>query len=216
MSILSATSPLEVEVSRIRELSKTGRHTEALAAAELLAEAAPQNRDVLYLIAANQRCLNRTHEALATLERLEQRHPRYSLLYQERGYCFVTLRDAPRAIEAFLRGVDINPALAASWSMLERLYRMTGDVGNAAAAAERVSTLKTMPPEVVRAGSLFSDGELPAAENILRAYLLKSGDDVEALRLMARIEHQLDVLYAAELQRAPRAVEAPTFRSARG
>ena len=116
-----------MEVSYIRELSKDGRHTEALAAAEELTAEAPQSRDVLYLIAANLRCLNRIHEALATLQRLEQEHPRFGLLYQERGYCYMTLRDAPRAIEAFLRGVEINPALAASWSMLERLCRMTGN-----------------------------------------------------------------------------------------
>ena len=104
-------TPIELEVDRIRELSKDGRHAEALVAAEVLAVAAPENRDLLYLIAANQRCLNRIHEALETLRRVEQLHPQYSLLYQERGYCYTTLRDAPRAIEAFLRGVDINPAL---------------------------------------------------------------------------------------------------------
>jgi tetratricopeptide (TPR) repeat protein len=191
-------SPIELEVDRIRELSKGGRHSEALVAAEVLAVAAPQDRDLLYLIAANQRCLNRIHEALETLRRLEQLHPRFSLLYQERGYCYTTLRDAPSAIEAFLRGVDINPALATSWSMLERLFRMTGDARNAAAAAERISSLKDLPPEVVRAGSLFSDGDLSAAENILRAYLRTSSDDVEALRLLARIQHQRDVLDEAE------------------
>jgi tetratricopeptide (TPR) repeat protein len=211
----SASSPIELEVGRIRELSKGGRHSEALAGAEVLAAAAPQNRNVLYLIAANQRCLNRTHEALATLERLEQQHPRFSLLYQERGYCCMTLRDAPRAIDSFLRAVDINPALISSWSMLERLYRLTGDEVNAAAAAERVSSLKHLPPEVVQAGSLFSDGELSRAENILRAYLLKSGDDVEALRLLARIEHQCDVLDEAELLLEAALKLAPNYLAAR-
>jgi len=191
-------SPIELEVGRIRELSKSGRHPEALVAAEVLAVAAPQNRDLLYLIAANQRCLNRVHEALETLRRLEQLHPRFSLLYQERGYCYTTLRDAPHAIEAFLRGVDINPALAKSWSMLEGLFQMTGDARSAVAAGERISGLKTLPPEVVRAGSLFSDGDLSAGENILRAYLRTSSDDVEALRLLARIRHQRDVLDEAE------------------
>jgi len=211
----SASSPTEIEVGRIRELSKGGRHCEALAAAEVLAAAALENRHVLYLIAANQRCLKRIHEALATLQRLEQQHPRFSLLYQERGYCYTTLRDAPRAIDAFLRGVDINPALTTSWSMLERLYRLTGDERSAATAAERVTTLKHLPPEVLQAGSLFSDGELSAAENILRAYLLKSGDDVEALRLLARIEHQCDVLDDAEwlLEAALRL--APNYLAAR-
>jgi tetratricopeptide (TPR) repeat protein len=198
MASLSASSPIELDVGRIRELSKSGRHREALAAAEVLATAAPQNREVLYLIAANQRCLNRIHEALATSQRLEQQHPRFSLLYQERGYCYMTLRDAPRAIDAFLRAVDINPALANSWSLLERLYRLTGDERNAAVAAERVSSLKHLPPEVVKAGSLFSDGDLSAAENILRAYGLKCGDDAEALRLLGRIARQRDDLDEAE------------------
>ena len=136
-------------------------------------------------------------------------------MYQERGYCYTTLRDAPRAIDAFLRGVNINPALATSWSMLERLYRMTGDVKNAATAAERVSALKHLPPEVVRAGSLFSDGDLSAAEKILRAYLLKSGDHVEALRLLARIEHQRNVLDEAELLLEAALKLAPNYRAAR-
>jgi len=188
---------IETELARVRELSKGGRHSEALAEAEALA--APQHRDVLYLIAANQRCLNRIPEALAMLQRLERHHPNFSLLYQERGYCYMTLRDPRRAIDAFLRAVDINPALAASWTMLERVYRVTGDEKNAAAAAERVSSLKHLAPEVVRAGSLFSDGELSAAENILRTYLLQSGDDAEALRLLARIAHQRDELVEAEL-----------------
>jgi len=209
------SSPIEIELSRIRELSKSGRHSEALAAAEALADAAPPNRDALYLIAANQRCLNRIHEALKTLQRLEQQHARFSLLYQERGYCFMTLQDAPRAIDAFLRGVDINPALAASWSMLERLYRITGDLRNAATAAGRVSSLKRLAPEVVQAGRLFSDGDLSAAENILRPYLLKCSDDAEALRLLARIEHQCDALDDAESLLEAALKLAPNYIAAR-
>jgi tetratricopeptide (TPR) repeat protein len=99
--------------------------------------------------------------------------------------------------------------------MLERLYRMTGDVRNAATAAERVSTLKHLSPEVVQAGSLFSDGDLFAAANILRAYLLKSGDDVEALQLLARIERQRGVLDDAELLLEAALKLAPDYVAAR-
>ncbi|MGA7318305.1 MAG: tetratricopeptide repeat protein, partial [Silvibacterium sp.] len=215
MQSASVSSPIEIEVGRIRELSKARRQPEALAAAEALATAKPRNRDVLYLIAANQRCLNRITEALLTLQRLELEHPRFSLLYQERGYCYATLRDAPRAIDAFLRAVSINPALTTSWSMLERLYRMTGQVENAAAAAEQVSTLNHLPPEIVRAGSLFSDGELSAAENILRAFLLKADNHVEAMRLLARIAHQRDALDEAELLLEAALKLAPNYRAAR-
>src|SRR5262249_20424228 len=167
------------------------------------------------LIAANQRCLNRVSEALATLDHLEQRHPRFSLLYQERGYCYVSMRDAPHAIEAFLRGVSLNPALATSWSMLARLYRMIGEPESAAAAAEQVSNLERLPPEVVRAGSLFSDGALSAAENILRAYLRNAGSHFEALRLLGRIEHASNELHGAELLLEAALKLAPDYQAAR-
>jgi tetratricopeptide (TPR) repeat protein len=143
----SVSSPIELEVARIRELSKSRLHSEALTAAEALVSVAPENRDVLYLIAANLRCLNRIPEALATLEHLEQQHPRFSLLYQERGHCYVTLRDAGRAIDAFLRGVNLNPTLVTSWIMLERLYQMSGEEKNAMAAAKHVAALKYLPSD---------------------------------------------------------------------
>jgi tetratricopeptide (TPR) repeat protein len=159
--------------------------------------------------------LNRIPEALGTLQRLEQQHPQFSLLHQERGHCYISLRDAPRAIESFLKGVNLNPALATSWSMLERLYHMMGEAESEATAARQVSSLKCLPPEVVRAGSLFSDGELPAAENILQAYLLNEGTHVEALRLLGRIEHQRNMLDEAELRFEAALKLAPDYRAAR-
>lgn len=198
MPIPPAPTTPAIDVSRIRELSKDGRHAEALAAAESLAENAPQNRDALYLIAANQRCLHRIGEALRTLQLLEQHHPNYSLLYQERGHCYLTLRDPQRAMDAFFRAVQLNPALATSWVSLERLYRMSGNPENAAKAAEQVAILQRMPRDVLRAAGLFADGDLSAAEIILRAYLQNGGDHVEGLRLLARIHHQRGFLSEAE------------------
>ena len=207
-------SSTELEMRRIRELTN-GRHVEALAAAGALLPAIPDNRELLYLIALNLRCANRMPEALAALERLEQRYPRFSRLFQERGFCYVTLGDASRAIDAFRQGVDINPALPASWHMLERLYRMTGDGANAAMAGEQALTLKQLPPEIVAAGALFSDGESTAAESILRASKARVGNHVEAMRLLARIEHQREVLDDAELLLEAVVKRAPDYRAAR-
>ncbi|HEV2732983.1 MAG TPA: sulfotransferase [Terriglobales bacterium] len=200
---------------RIRELSKLGHHSEALAAAETLALKEPQHRDALYLVAANQRCLNQINEALTTLERLERQHPKFSLLFQERGSCFMTLGDAPRAIDAFLQAVNLNPALTQSWIMLERLYRATGEVKGAVAAREQVSRLQRLPPQVVRAGSLFSEGELAVAEEILRAYLNHGGNHAEAFRLLARIEQQCYGFDEAERLLEAALQIAPNYRAAR-
>jgi tetratricopeptide (TPR) repeat protein len=212
---VTASSPIQSEVSRIRELSRAGNYQEALAAAQVLAAASPENRDVLYLIAANQRCLNRISAALETLEQLEHHHPDFSLLYQERGHCYTTRHDPARAIESFLRAVNLNPALAASWAMLERLYRMIGETKAATAAAEQIFVLNQLPPEIVRAASLFSDGELAAAENLLRPYLLKGGNHVEAMRLLARIELRSNALEEAERLLQQALAIAPDYRAAR-
>src|SRR5580698_7723250 len=100
-------SPVELEVHRIRELLKNRRFAQSVAAAEALAADVPQNRDVLYLMAMGQRQLGKLSEALVSLRLLEQHHPAFSRLYQERGHCFVALKQAPQAIEAFLKAVNI-------------------------------------------------------------------------------------------------------------
>jgi tetratricopeptide (TPR) repeat protein len=211
----SAYSPIEQQIGRIRELSTLRRHREALAVAEALALEEAGNRDVLYLMAANQRCLNQPTDALATLERLEQTYPNFSLLHQERGYCRIALRDLPHAIAAFSRAVSLNPALTTSWVMLERLYRAAGETERANAASEHVSFLEQLPPEVVRAGILFSDHDLAAAEKILQRYRAGGGKHVEALRLLGRIAHQRKALDQAETLLEDALKLAPNYRAAR-
>ena len=114
-----------------------------------------QERDVAFTRA--QRLAGATAAALATLLELERLHPRFSRLHEERGLCHVALRQAPEAIGALLEAVRINPALPARWSMLEGLYRMTGQPENAVAAAAHVPTLKQLPPEVVAATDAKND-----------------------------------------------------------
>jgi tetratricopeptide (TPR) repeat protein len=193
------TPSVESEVARIRALIRERRFTDAVAAAASLLTQVAENRDVLYLLAIGQRQLGRIADALATLEQLERFHPGYSRLYQERGHCYVAMKDAPQAIQAFLRAVAINPALPPSWSMLEGLYRLSSDAENADRAAAHVAKLKSLPQEVIAATGLFSDGELPAAEKMIRAFLLANGDHIEAMRLLARIGAALEVFDDAEL-----------------
>ena len=71
--------------------------------------------------------MGRVDEALKTLAELEARQPTFSRLYEERGQCYVAMRQAQPAIAAFLAAVNRNNALPASWGMLEGLYRMAGD-----------------------------------------------------------------------------------------
>ncbi len=212
---MNAPSAVELEVRRIGALVQARRLPEALAATDKLLAEVPENRDVLYQRALAQRYLGDIPAALATLAALEQLHPRFSRLYQERGNCYVALKQAPQAIEAFLRAVNINPALPVSWGLLESLYRMGGDAAGAATAAAHVATLKALPPQVITATALFSDGELAAAEELIRAFLVKHGHHVEAMRLLARIGIKRDVLDDAQLLLEAVLDIAPDYHAAR-
>jgi len=209
------TSPVEAEVRRIRGLMEQGEFASALAAAERMLAEFPENRDLLYMVAVSQRYLHRIGDALATLTRFETLHPQYSRLFQERGHCYVTLRSAEPAIEAFLRAVHLNPALPASWNALQTLFRMTGQRANAEMAAGHVSTLAELPTEVVTASSMFADGDVFEAERIVRAFLLTHGNHIEAMRLLAKIGMKLDVMDDAELLLESVLILAPDYHAAR-
>src|SRR5882762_7509922 len=122
----SATSSREA-VEGLRELLRQHRFSELLSEANRLLAADPAQREALLFTAIAQRFLGRVPEALSTLTTLEQHHPSFSRLYEERGRCLVVLRQAQPAIEAFLRAVQLNHALPGSWGMLEGLYRMQAD-----------------------------------------------------------------------------------------
>ena len=210
-----APASLEHEIARLRQMQRDGRHEAVLEALCGPLATWPENRDLLLLAVISNRQLRRIPLALKMLDEFATLHPRFSQMHQERGLCFVALKDAPSAIAALLHAVNINPALPTSWRMLEGVYRLIGDTDNAAMAAAHVATLSALPPEIVHATSLFADGDLAPAEQIVRAYLIHHGDHVEGMRLLAKIGMAHDVLDDAELLLAGVLALAPDHRPAR-
>src|SRR5450631_4301471 len=196
------TSPqpkrIETEVRRIRALLERSEFSQAHTAAQALRAEVPENRDALYMLAVAQRYSQRIPDALATLAKLEKHHPRYGRLFQERGHCYVAVRAAEPAIEAYVRAVELNSSLPASWNALEKLFRMTDRAADASNAAGHMARLAALPPEVVTAFSMYADGEIIEAEDLIRRFLLTHGNHVEAMRLLAKIGLDLDVADDAE------------------
>jgi tetratricopeptide (TPR) repeat protein len=213
--VSESPSSLEQDVARLGGLQQQGRHAEAIDGAEGLLRTWPQNRDLLLIAASSLRRTTRIDEAMAMLDRLEALQPRFSRMHEERGLCHVARKDAANAIASLLRAVNINPALPMSWRMLEGVYRLSGESENAATAAEHLQTLARLPPEVVTATSLFSDGEIAPAEQIVRAFLLRHGDHPEAMRLLAKIGVVHDALDDAETLLAAALALSPDYRAAR-
>jgi tetratricopeptide (TPR) repeat protein len=202
-------SPVDAELTAIRALLREDNFAGALAGGKALLSRAPEQREALLLTAVAQRFSGQIADALDTLARLEQHHPRFSRLHEERGHCFLFMRQAEAAIGAFSVAVGLNYALPNSWSMLEGLYRMTGNAEGQKAAARQAATLRNLPPEVITATGLFADGDLDQAERMIRSFLLSHGNDIEAMRLLARIGvarkvfDDPEILLAAVLQIAP-------------
>jgi tetratricopeptide (TPR) repeat protein len=208
-------SRIETELGRIRALIEGSGFAAALTAAEALRVQVPENRDVLYATAVSQRMLQRIPDALATLDQLEKSHPTFARLFQERGHCYVAMRSAAPAIEAFRRAVTINSALPASWNALKVLYGMVGHEADAQHSAEQAAKLAALPKEIVTAFGLFADGDILLAERVVRQYLLTYGDHIEGMRLLAKIGMELDVVDDAELLLERVLVLVPDYDAAR-
>ncbi len=191
---------IDAEAKRARALLDKGEFAHALAAAETLREAAPGHRDALYMVAVCQRFLKRVPDALLTLAELERRHPQFSRLFQERGYCHVAQRNPESAIQAFEHAVRLNAALPASWNTLEALYRFAGRPADAERVAAQTKRLAALPPQLLAAEGMFAEGDIVEAEQIVRQFLQTQDPlDVNAMWLLAKIGMKLNVLDDAEL-----------------
>jgi predicted Zn-dependent protease len=199
----------------VRDFIDRRQFADAARAAEAQLAEHPEDRELLYMLAVAQRYTARVAAALATLVRLEELHPDYPRLHQERGYCHVARREAAPAIAAFERAVALNPALPGSWRTLQKLYTMAGRRTEADNAAAHVAKLASLPTAIVTARSMFADGEIEGAETMVRRYLLEHGDHVEGMRLLAQIGMKLDVLDDAELLLESVLEQAPDYRPAR-
>jgi predicted Zn-dependent protease len=206
---------VEARVRRARELVRKQQFEPALAAAQVLRAEVPENRDVLYLTAVCQRYLGRLADALATLELLEEIHPDYGRLFQERGHCYRSLGNPAAALTAYGQAVTCNHTLSASWKVLSALWHSLGQDVQAQAAAAQVSKLASLPREILSATNMLAEGELTPAERLVRAFLHKNPKHVQAMRLLAQIGVKQGVLDDAEFLLESVLVFAPDYHAAR-
>jgi tetratricopeptide (TPR) repeat protein len=194
----SSRSRIEGEVRRAHGLLKQRRFAESLEIAQTLQGEVPENRDILYLVAVNQRRLGRIADALRTLLRLEKIHPTFGRLFQERGNCYRAVGERAAAIAAYEQAVMLNGALMASWQALVELRRTLGQMAPAENAQTQLAKLQSCPRELVHASGMLAEDDVYGAERVLRRFLRNHVNHVEAMRLLAQVGVKLDVLDDAE------------------
>ena len=173
------------------------------------------DRRLAYFEALALRHLGRVDDALALLNDLIVKQPRYSRAYLELGHCYVAKRAADQAIHHYQKAVEINPALPSVWEQLAGLYRMVGEPARAQAALQQAMTIRQMPEPVIVATGWFVDGELVQAEQLTRDYIAKHGDHFEAMRLLARIGAAMEIYDDAEILLKEVVKRVPDYHAAR-
>ncbi len=154
--------------------------------------------ELLYVLAVAQRYAKKTSEALDTLVRLLAIEPEYARAYQERGHALLTDNKPDEARQAYENAVRLNPALLAAWKALINLRQLGGHGKLAQAAQEEADYLSALPKELRSVASFIYDGRLQKADRLCRHYLQSHKQDVEGIRLLARVGERLDLLLDAE------------------
>ena len=146
---------------------------------------------------------------------LERHHPLSGLVRQERARYFKAVGDLPSAMAAYRNAVDRNDALVDSWRELVAWHRSTGRSAEAAHAAACIAKLASAPAQLLAGSSLLNEGELDAAEELVRTYLVSHGAHIEGMRLLAQIGIKREVLDDAELLLEKVVELAPDYHDAR-
>jgi tetratricopeptide (TPR) repeat protein len=211
----SEGSDLATKLDHLRTQLERQEFAAAHEAARALRAKYPQNRDVLHALACSLRYLGRIAEALEVLEELERHYPAYGRLFEERGHCHLAQGTVDPAITAFARAVTLNPWVPETLTTLQGLYRMRGRLKEAEGAARFCAKLEKLPREITTAHSMFADGEMHAAEQMVRRYLQSHGDHIEGMRLLARIAMTRDLPHDAEILLEDVLRIAPDYHAAR-
>ena len=154
-------------------------------------------------------------QALEQLEVLEARYPDSGLVRQERGNYYKAIGDLPAAMAAYSEAVGRNDSLLKSWRELVQWHRSNGRTADADYAARCIAKLTSAPAELLLGSNLLNEGELDAAEDVVRAYLVQHGAHIEGMRLLAQLAVKREVMDDAELLLENLMELAPEYHDAR-
>ncbi|MEP2102385.1 MAG: sulfotransferase [Parasphingorhabdus sp.] len=175
-----------------------GRFEAALQCAAAVLQDEAVNIDALYMKAVCERYLGKYDTALASVDRLKGLSPDFGRAYQEEGHIFKAMGDDERAMTAYRRACQCNPALQASWKAQGDILESWGRRDAASEMRGQEQRIATMPKPLVAVSHLLHEGKLIKAENACRHFLQKNPKNVEGMRLLADIGARLGILEDAD------------------
>lgn len=192
------TASQDSPLTAIQQTMREGRFDDAAAQLHALLDASPDDADALYMLAVCQRYLKDYPKAEATLERIKRLTPGHSRAHQESGHLHKAMGQPNRALRAYARACQLNPALEASFRGQVEILQAQGRNAEAEQARAQLTRLLTLPRPLVAVTDLIAQGKLARAEELCRAFLQRNPKHVEGMRLLADLGLRLGVLEDAE------------------
>ena len=180
---------------QIKRAIEQKKYAEAIA---FLADESDSESEVRYLRAV---CLGRTgqtKQALEVLDTLLSAHPKHARGFQERGHILRASGQEDAALAAYGRATQENPSLHASWRAQAEILLHQGRHLEAERLKPHIERLINLPPPLIYALDVLSQGFIAKAEQACRDFLKDNPHHVEAMRLLAQIATTLNVLDEAE------------------
>ena len=195
-------------------LLRQGREVEAIARCEDLLRHDPEDANFLWLLGAvflGQRNLD---AALPLLQRAVEREPEFAQAHADLGAAQLATGNAHDAVSSLERAVALAPECGPAFMRLAEARLALGQAAEADAAFERAFTLNPLQGALARAAEHFRDRKFREAERITREVAQQDPDNVNALRLLAKLAGEAEqpreavLLYERIVKLAPDFVEA--------
>lgn len=152
----------------------------------------------LYLTAVAHRYKKNFSDSEQALQQLIRLKPDFGRAYQEQGHCCRDQGNSEQAVASYRTALQYNPALHACWSNLSEIERQRGNIEQAKRDAEQARYLLNQPKLVLAAMNQLYEGRLYKAEKLCRTFLQQQPHHIEAMRTLANIGSQLNILSDAE------------------
>ncbi|MDV6316128.1 tetratricopeptide repeat-containing sulfotransferase family protein [Idiomarina sp. HP20-50] len=155
-------------------------------------------KESLYYEAVAYRYLGQLENAATTLQTLLAEWPEYGRAFQELAHTQKAQGKTADALDNYYQAIRLNPALHASWASAAKLEASNNNAGQAERNQQQANFLLRQPKPVLAALNLYHEGKYYKAEKLCRAFLQSNPHHIEAMRTLANIGSQLDILNDAE------------------
>jgi Flp pilus assembly protein TadD len=150
----------------------------------------PQDVNVIGLHGAILLKLGQLDKAEQALHRAVALEPGFAKPHEDLGRLFLARKEAEKAARHFSRAIDLDGSQDSAYSGLANALAQQGKLEQAKRAHQHFLERSPLAGKIVEADRLLLAGDAAGAEEICRELLLQAPENIQVLRLLARISSE--------------------------